>query len=183
MGVYLDSRFPQLQWLRSEGSHRPVASLTSDFETIRDASEREAALARLCAERPGRTLVFANSASRAEEALKALQRAGLGEESAAFHPSIPPDERERALARFGSSADRILVCSGLGARGIDLPDVALVVEYQMAPNIVEHVHRVGRTARAGKAGRAVSLVHEESANEAAIIKEIERCRAGGWKFL
>ena len=86
-------------------------------------------------------------------------------------------------SRFGSSADRILVCSGLGARGIDLPDVALVVEYQMAPNIVEHVHRVGRTARAGKAGRAVSLVHEESANEAAIIKEIERCSAGGWKFL
>ena len=73
--------------------------------------------------------------------------------------------------------------AGLGARGLDLPDVAMVVEYQLAPNVVEHVHRVGRTARAGKAGKAISLVHAASENEASIVNEVERCRRGGWKYL
>merc|ERR1712096_116165 len=121
------------------------------------------ALVRICQDRPGRTLVFANSASRADDAFKILRRAGLVAENAcAFHPSTPLVRREEALKRFSKSADGLLVCSGLGARGIDLPDVALVVEYQLAPNMIEHVHRVGRTARAGKEGRAVSLVNAGS---------------------
>ena len=91
--------------------------------------------------------------------------------------------REQALKRFAKEEDGLLVCSGLGARGIDLPDVALVVEYQMAPNVIEHVHRVGRTARAGKDGRAVSLINAGSENEAELVAEVERARAGGWKYL
>jgi superfamily II DNA/RNA helicase len=183
VGAYLDSRFPQLSWLRSVGAHRPVASLDFSVETLEGSEGRGAALVRLCKARSGRTLVFANSASRAEEALKVLQRAGLGDKCAPFHPSVPLQSRERALRDFTASPTAILVCSGLGARGIDLPDVDLVVEYQLAPNIVEHVHRVGRTARAGKNGRAVSLVVEGSKNEAALVAELERCRKGGWKYV
>ena len=59
----------------------------------------------------------------------------------------------------------------------------LVVEFQTAPNVVEHVHRVGRTARAGREGRAVSLVSASSENEQALVREVERCRKGGWKYL
>ena len=77
----------------------------------------------------------------------------------------------------------MLVCSGLAARGIDLPDVRLVIEYQTAPNLVEHVHRIGRTARAGREGRAVSLVNAASDNERDLVGEIERCRKGGWKYM
>ena len=100
-----------------------------------------------------------------------------------FHPDVPAADREAALARFRASADGLLVCSGLASRGIDVPDVRLVIEYQMAPNIVEHVHRVGRTARAGREGTAVSLVSADSANEAALVKEVQRCTRGGWKYL
>ena len=123
--------------------------------------------------------------SRADEAHRLLS----SEENApsgdlyVLHPQVAPDEREATLARFAKSQDGILVCSGLAARGIDLPDIELVVEYQMAPNLVEHVHRLGRTARAGREGRAVSLVSESSANEAELRKEIERARKGGWKYL
>ena len=147
-------------------------------------AEREAALVRLCKGRPGRTLVFANSAPRANEAFKLLRRAELvGDDASAFHPGVPPADRVKLLERFAKADDGLLVCSGLGARGIDLPDVQLVVEYQLAPNVIEHVHRVGRTARAGKQGRAVSLVNEESTNEAELVAEVERCVKGGWKYL
>ena len=58
-----------------------------------------------------------------------------------------------------------------------------VIEYQMAPNVVEYVHRVGRTARAGRRGRAVSLFNEASENEASLVKEVQRCVKGQWKYL
>ena len=93
------------------------------------------------------------------------------------------DEREASLKRFAAAADGLLVCSGLAARGIDLPEVALVVEYQTAPNVVEHMHRVGRTARAGRTGRSVSLVDPGSKKDAALVAELQRCRQGGWKYL
>ena len=184
VGAFLDNRFPNMLWVRSAGAHRPVTSLASEFEEIDSQSEREAALLRLCESRPGRTLVFANSASRAEEAHRILQRHHLvAGDSFPFHPNIPAAQRELTLRRFAKTPDGLLVCSGLAARGIDLPDVARVVEYQMAPNIVEHVHRVGRTARAGKPGEAVSLVNTANGNEAELVKEVQRCRAGGWKYL
>ena len=129
-------------------------------------------------------MIFANSAPRADGALKVLQRAGLVPSDAfAFHPAVQLEKREQVLRRFATAADGILVCSGLGARGIDLPNVELVIEYQMAPNIIEHVHRVGRTARAGREGRAITLVNGASENEAAIVKEVQRCRQGGWKYV
>lgn len=145
VGAYLDARFPALKWVRSAGAHRPVASLTSDFETVADQRAREAALLRLCAAREGRTVVFANSASRAEEAHRLLATAGgltSGSTLFVFHPNVPPATRGTSLERFSRTRDGVLVCSGLAARGIDLPDVALVIEYQTAPNLVEHVHRV-----------------------------------------
>ena len=78
-----------------------------------------------------------------------------------------------------------LLCSWskwLKPRGL-LPGVALVVEYQLAPNVVEHVHRVGRTARAGREGEAVSLVSAQSQSEEALVSEVERCVRGGWKYV
>ena len=190
MGAYLDGRFPSLSWVRSKGAHRPVASLTSEFELVGDGRERDAALLRLIStSRAGRTLVFANSASRAEDAHRLLS---VGSDEAAklgagdlflFHPNVPAHERDTALHRFARTSDGVLVCSGLAARGIDLPDVRLVIEYQTAPNLVEHVHRIGRTARAGREGRAVSLVNAASDNERDLVGEIERCRKGGWKYM
>ena len=181
LGAYLDKRFPSLSWVRSSGAHRPLPNLCSEYLPIADDAARAAALVQLCDARDGRTLVFANSASRAADAVKILTRHGLSVD--VFHPKVAKAEREASLERFARSRKGLLVASGLAARGLDVPNVALVVEYQMAPNVVEHMHRVGRTARAGRPGRAVSLVNEHSANEQAMMKEIERCRAGGWKFI
>jgi hypothetical protein len=185
VGAFISARFPDVQWIRSDGAHRPHARLTTEHVVVADAAERDAALVRLCREQRVRTLVVANSKRRALDASRALATdPDLAERSRElFHPDIPPEQREAALARFAASADGVLVCTGLANRGIDVPDIRLVVEYQMAPNLVEYVHRIGRTARAGREGRAVSLVAAASENEAAMLKEVERCRKGGWKYL
>ena len=182
VGAFLESRFPAIRWIRSDGAHRPVPQLTSEFINVADADERRAALVRLCQERGGRILVFANSVSRAVEARRVLSGAGF-EAAECFHPDMPPSNREAALDRFASSSEGLLVCSGLAARGIDVPDIQLVIEYQMAPNLIEHVHRIGRTARAGREGHAVSLVNSESEGEAALVAEVQRCVKGGWKYI
>ena len=65
---------------------------------------------------------------------------------------------------FQSGALPVLVCTGLGSRGLDFRDVAHVVQYEVATNSVEFLHRVGRTARAGKPGVATNIYDDESAD-------------------
>ena len=67
-----------------------------------------------------------------------------------------------ALARFDADAPPVLVCTGLASRGLDFADVAHVVQYDMASNAVEFMHRIGRTARAGKPGATTCLYADGS---------------------
>lgn len=68
------------------------------------------------------------------------------------------------MAAFQAGRLPVLVCTGLGARGLDFQDVAHVVQYEAATNAVEFMHRVGRTARAGKGGTATTIYGAESAD-------------------
>ena len=72
-------------------------------------------------------------------------------------------ERARLLEQFRSGELRTLVCTGLASRGLDFVDVVHVLQYEVATNAVEFLHRAGRTARAGKAGVCTSLYTEARA--------------------
>lgn len=76
----------------------------------------------------------------------------------ALHAGLPQPARVANLARFRAGAARILVASDVAARGLDIPAVALVVNYDMPRNPDDYIHRIGRTARAGRGGESVSLV-------------------------
>ncbi|KAL1524698.1 hypothetical protein AB1Y20_019583 [Prymnesium parvum] len=182
VGAYVQRRFPRMRWLRTEGAHRPVGTLAAEFVAVDRgvAGEREAALIERLASRDGRALVFANSASGAVRAAKILRGANL--ECGLFTPQMSLEERSYALNALRKDKKGVLVCSGLASRGIDF-DVDLVIQYDLAPNIVEYMHRVGRTARGGHEGRAVSFVCKGVAREEALQKEVERCVRGSWKFL
>ena len=75
------------------------------------------------------------------------------------------------LSAFAAGEVQVLVCTGLAARGIDFADVAHVVQYEVAPNAVEFMHRIGRTARAGKRGTTTCLYDEGTADLAEMLRD------------
>ncbi len=106
-----------------------------------------------------RAIIFTLTKSTANKVAEALTAAGSPAE--AIHGNKSQGQRERALAGFKSGAVRVLVATDLASRGIDVDDVSHVFNYDM-PNIAEsYVHRIGRTARAGREGLAISLCEPE----------------------
>jgi ATP-dependent RNA helicase RhlE len=106
-----------------------------------------------------RAIVFTLTKSTANKVAEALTEAGAPAE--AIHGNKSQGQRERALAGFKAGGVRVLVATDLASRGIDVDDVSHVINYDM-PNLPEsYVHRIGRTARAGKDGLAISLCEPE----------------------
>jgi ATP-dependent RNA helicase RhlE len=116
-----------------------------------------------------RVIVFTRTKHGADRVVKHLDRAGI--ESAAIHGNKSQGQRERALGAFKTGHCRILVATDIAARGIDVDGVTHVVNFDL-PNVPEsYVHRIGRTARAGASGEAVSFCNGE---ERSFLKQIER---------
>jgi ATP-dependent RNA helicase RhlE len=116
-----------------------------------------------------RVLVFTRTKHGANRVSEALDKAGI--DSAAIHGNKSQNARERALAGFKEGSLRVLVATDIAARGIDVDDVSHVINFEL-PNVPEtYVHRIGRTARAGKGGIAVSFCEQE---ERPFLRDIER---------
>ncbi|KAK0657648.1 P-loop containing nucleoside triphosphate hydrolase protein [Cercophora newfieldiana] len=86
---------------------------------------------------------------------------GMGYSAVTLHGSKTQEQREAALASLRNGQTDILVATDLAGRGIDVPDVSLVVNFNMATNIESYTHRIGRTGRAGKSGVAVTFLGPE----------------------
>lgn len=102
------------------------------------------------------TIIFCNRTSTAT-LLEHLLRL-LDHRVTSLHSGLKHNERISNLARFRARAARILVATDVAARGLDIPEVGLVINYDLPRNPDDYIHRVGRTARAGRQGTAVSLV-------------------------
>ena len=101
-------------------------------------------------------IIFCNRTATAN-LLERLLRL-LNHRVTSLHSSLSQQDRTSNLARFRASAARILVATDVASRGLDIPEVELVVNYDLPRNPDDYIHRVGRTARAGKEGEAVTLV-------------------------
>ena len=116
-----------------------------------------------------RTIVFTRTKRGADRVAKHLDICGI--ESASIHGDKSQSQREKALAAFKAGKLRALVATDIAARGIDVSDVTHVINFEL-PNVPEsYVHRIGRTARAGANGQAISLVGDD---ERALLKDIQR---------
>jgi len=115
------------------------------------------------------TIIFVNRTSTAN-LLEHLLRS-LSHRVTSLHSALPQADRTNNLARFRANAARILVCTDIAARGLDIPSVALVINYDLPRDPDDYVHRVGRTARAGRKGVSVSLVGQRDVGLVQAIEE------------
>ncbi|HEY7842710.1 MAG TPA: DEAD/DEAH box helicase [Bradyrhizobium sp.] len=136
-----------------------------------DHSNKAAFLAQLLKqEAVDRALIFTRTKHGADKVVKGLERAGI--RAAAIHGNKSQNHRERVLAAFRSGEVRTLVATDIAARGIDVDGISHVVNFDL-PNVPEtYVHRIGRTARAGADGIAISLL--AGAEEMGYLRDIER---------
>jgi ATP-dependent RNA helicase RhlE len=120
------------------------------------AKEKRALLEGLLADRAmDRVLVFTRTKRGADRVCRNLTQAGLA--AVALHGNKAQNARVRALADFRSGRVRILVATDIAARGIDVPNISHVVNYELPNEPESYVHRIGRTARAGAEGSALSF--------------------------
>jgi ATP-dependent RNA helicase RhlE len=115
------------------------------------------------------TIVFSRTKHGANKLAKSLCAAGFGAD--AIHGNKSQAQREKALDRFKRGLTPVLVATDVAARGVDVKDVGLVVNFDLPNEPEAYVHRIGRTARAGAEGRAVSFCSED---ELEFLREIEK---------
>jgi ATP-dependent RNA helicase RhlE len=117
----------------------------------------------------GRTLVFTRTKHGADRVVRHLEEGGVP--AVAIHGNKSQPQRERALAAFRGGESRVLIATDIAARGIDVDGVSHVINFDL-PNVPEsYVHRIGRTARAGRDGVAISLCDP---TERPFLKSIEK---------
>ncbi len=135
-----------------------------------DRADKAGLLAELLkSETVDRALVFTRTKHGADKVVRSLEKAGIRAE--AIHGNKSQNNRERALANFRSGRVRTLIATDIAARGIDVDGVSHVFNYDL-PNIAEsYVHRIGRTARAGAEGIAISFCDRE---EMPYLRDIEK---------
>jgi ATP-dependent RNA helicase RhlE len=154
-----------------------VTPVSSTVERIQqriiqvDFSAKPAFLAQLLKqEQVNRALVFTRTKHGADKVVKTLEKAGIP--ASAIHGNKSQNHRERTLALFRTGEIRTLVATDIAARGIDVDGITHVINFDL-PNVPEtYVHRIGRTARAGAEGTAISLV--AGGEELAYLRDIER---------
>ncbi|MBT8155237.1 DEAD/DEAH box helicase [Epibacterium ulvae] len=148
---------------------KPAAKVTQSIHFIAKA-EKLSLLKELLAEhKEERTLIFGRTKHGMERLMKTLDKAGFS--AAAIHGNKSQGQRERALAAFKSGQVKFLVATDVAARGLDIPDVKYVYNYEL-PNVPDaYVHRIGRTARAGKDGQAVAFCAPDEMDELKAIQK------------
>jgi ATP-dependent RNA helicase RhlE len=148
---------------------KPADKVSQSLHFIENAAKAKLLIEHLGEYPADLSLVFTRTKHGADRLTKALAQAGFA--AGAIHGNKSQGQRERAIKAFKSGEIKILVATDVAARGLDIPGVKHVYNYDL-PNVPEnYVHRIGRTARAGRDGRAVAYC---SAEEMAELKAIQK---------
>ncbi|SDY50371.1 Superfamily II DNA and RNA helicase [Collimonas sp. OK242] len=162
---------PAVHALAARMLHQPariaIAALEQNQPAIQqraiqvDAGRRTQLLRHLLRENNwGRVLVFVATKYAAEHIAEKLQRAGI--KAAAFHGEFSQGARDEVLADFKASKVQVLVATDVAARGIDIAQLPVVLNYDLPRSAVDYTHRIGRTGRAGRSGIAISFISADT---------------------
>lgn len=133
------------------------------------ATQKTTVLEKLLNEHAGTVLVFSRTKHGASKLAKTVQT--LGHSAAEIHSNRSLSQRRHALDGFKRGTYRVLVATDVASRGIDVPDIALVVNYDLPDATEDYLHRIGRTGRASSFGKAISLATPDQFRD---VKSIER---------
>ena len=136
------------------------STIEQNYYRVENNEARPGALYQLLANYDASSaLVFCNTKKETEEAAQALKRSGFA--ALALHGDMEQKDRDRTLALFANGSASILVATDVAARGLDIEELPVVVNYHLSRDPEVHVHRVGRTGRAGQKGVALSMVSKK----------------------
>ncbi|HEI8864616.1 ATP-dependent RNA helicase DbpA [Serratia sp. AKBS12] len=143
------------------------------YETTRD--QRPALLvAAIRHFQPTSCVVFCNTKRDCQSVFEALEARGIS--VLALHGDLEQRDRDQVLVRFANRSCRVLVATDVAARGLDIKDLELVVNYELSFDPEVHVHRIGRTGRAGMSGLAISLCAPQEMTRAHALEEYLDCK-------
>lgn len=147
------------QWVETENDH-DNNTIEQHFYLIESGVSRLQAIQTLLLHfRPGSALVFCNTKKETQQLADALCQQGFN--ALALHGDLEQKNRDQTLVRFANNSATVLVATDVAARGIDIEALDAVINYQIARELEVHIHRIGRTGRAGRTGLACTLYSEK----------------------
>ncbi|GMM89386.1 ATP-dependent RNA helicase SrmB [Vibrio fortis] len=153
----------------AKSSLRERKKITQWYHRADTAEHKLDLLKHIITEQAERTIVFLKTRERLADLRAQLESAQIP--CAWIQGEMPQDRRNNAIARFRDGTVNVLLATDVAARGIDLPDVSHVINYDMPRTADVYLHRIGRTARAGKKGNAISLIE---AHDQPMIERVAR---------
>jgi ATP-dependent RNA helicase RhlE len=129
-------------------------------------------LDKILSEHTGPILIFSRTKHGAKKI--AMNVRAMGHEAAEIHSNLSTSQRREALNGFKTGKYRVLVATDIAARGIDVNNISLVINYDLPGNSEDYVHRIGRTGRAGKEGKAISFAAPSEWPDIANIEKLIR---------
>jgi len=153
------------------------ATIDQHFYQVDDVSERLRALRLLLLQySPESALVFCNTKQEAQDIAEELRSHGFsvrshGFSALALHGDLDQRDRDQTLVRFSNKSISVLVATDVAARGLDIDSLDAVINYHIARDPEMHVHRIGRTGRAGNVGAAYSLISEKESYKVALLQD------------
>jgi len=141
------------------------------FYEIQKGERTKTLIALLQHYRPESSLVFCNRKQQCQELAEALWQQGF--HALALHGDLEQKERDQVLVQFANKSSSILVATDVAARGLDIKDLQAVINFELSPDPQVHIHRIGRTGRAGNEGLALSVFMASEAPKVNAIEEYQ----------
>ena len=165
---FADELAPDAAFIQVGSSRGPASTITHEARLV-PAREKATALARELRRERGTTIVFVNTKIGCDRLARTLYQAGL--RAQAVHADRPQKERTATIEAFRAGRIKVLVATDVAARGLDIDNVALIVNYEVPRSLDSYVHRVGRTGRYDAKGHALTLADE---SERGYLEDIEK---------
>ncbi|HVA35719.1 MAG TPA: DEAD/DEAH box helicase [Stellaceae bacterium] len=148
----------------------PAATVTQALVVVQPDQKRDVLRQLIGSENVKNALIFCNRKRDVDILCRSLKRHGL--DVAALHGDMPQPKRTETLERFRNNEIRLLVCSDVAARGLDIQGMSHVFNFDVPIHAEDYVHRIGRTGRAGREGRAFTLAAPEDGRFVQAIEQL-----------